>query len=138
MSTKSIVIALILGLATMAPSESSAGSWPQSPAERVQVFATCTGRLSALVDHERTVRGTAVEFFEKQRGAFQSLLNAVVPDALEYGLPKSQVMNWLLHAKLAQSQLLMRADFYGDAMIQEKARAAADAFLHECDQFLLG
>lgn len=129
--------ALILGLTMTGPDTGSAGPWPISPAERAQVFATCAGRLSALIDHERTVVGTASKHIEAQQSTFQALLNAVMPDALDYGLPESKAMDWLLHAKLAQSRLLMRADFYGDAFAKQKARDAADAFLQECDQFLL-
>ena len=138
MSIMRKIQALILGLAVVGPAQSSAQHWPISPSERVQVFATCAGRLSALVEHQRTIGGSVSDQTEAQRGGFEALLTAVIPDALEYGLPDTQALDWRLHAKLAQSRLLMRADFYRDATIKAKARAAADAFLRECDQFLLG
>ncbi|MEL7212425.1 MAG: hypothetical protein AAGK92_07175 [Pseudomonadota bacterium] len=129
---------LILGLIGLGPIMSNAQPWPTSPSERVQVFATCAGRLSAFVDHQRTVGGQVSEQVEAQRGSFEALLSATIPDALDYGLPQAQAMDWQVHAKLAQSRLLMRADFYGDAVVKAKAREAADAFLRECDRFLLG
>ncbi|MEL6509801.1 MAG: hypothetical protein AAGK28_15605 [Pseudomonadota bacterium] len=131
-------MALILGLVGLGPIMGSAQPWPTSPSERVQVFATCAGRLSAFVDHQRTIGGLVPEQLETQRGNFEALLSATIPDAVDYGLPQAQAMDWQIHAKLAQSRLLMRADFYGDAIIKAKAREAAEAFLRECDRFLLG
>lgn len=137
MSAINLIRTLILGLIGFGPIMSSAQPWPISPAERAQVFATCAGRLSALADHQRTVGEAVSDVLITRQDSFEALLTAVLPDAVDYGLPQGQALNWQLHAKLAQSRLLMRADFYGDATIKAKAREAADAFLQECEQFLL-
>lgn len=129
--------ALILGLLMTGAHESIAQGWPTSPAQRAQVFAVCAGRLSALADHQRYLDANAADRAETQRLAFDALLQAVMPDALDYGMPGAQALNWRMHAKLAQSSLLMRADFNSDDQVKARARAAAEAFLNECDGFVL-
>lgn len=114
-----------------------ASAAPQSPSERVQLFATCAGRFSALAEHQRLVDGPASEEADARRRAFDDLLSAVMPDALDWGMPGEMALNWRLTAKHAQAQLLSKSAFQSDARVAEISRQAADAFLRECDRWVL-
>lgn len=137
MSRLKTLQALILGLMIIGPGESGAQPWPNSPSERAQVFAVCAGRLAALADHQLYFDSAAAERARTQQQVFDALLKAVMPDALKYGMPGAQALNWRMHAKLAQSSLLMRANFNTDVIVKAKAQEAAAAFLSECEQFVL-
>jgi hypothetical protein len=114
-----------------------AAATPQSPSERVQLFATCAGRYSALAEYQRLMDGPASEVADAQRARFDDLLDAVMPDALEWGMPGDMAMNWRITAKMAQAQLLSRGTFQTDRDIAAHAKRAAQAFLQECNAIIL-
>lgn len=120
------------------PAMSQAAGVPVSPSERAQVFATCHGRLAAEMDHQRLMGDHPSQQIEHRHSAFKQLYQAVLPDALEYGLPGALAVTWFNTAKRKQAWLLMRADFNGDTDIKQKSRDAARALLSECDSLLLG
>lgn len=111
---------------------------PHSPSERARLFATCAGRYSALAEHERMFDGPASEIADKRRAQFDSLLEAVMPDARDWGMPGEMALSWRLTAKMAQAQLLQRSVFQSDAFIAEQSKRAADRFFAECRGHILG
>lgn len=116
----------------------SAAAFPVSPAERAQAFATCAGRYSALVEHQRLFDGVLSEQTVERRNTFVLLLESVLPHALEYGLPDTQAMAWRVEAKAQHQRLLSNAVF---GIVPERARparAAAEDHLARCDALLLG
>ena len=111
---------------------------PQSPSERAQFFAICAGRFSALAEHQRLFDGAASEAADAQRREFDTLLEAVLPDARDWGMPGNMVLSWRLTAKMAQAELLHRSVFQRDDMIAEHSRRAADRLFAECRNRVLG
>ncbi len=70
----------------------------------VMTFAACTGRLSALMEHQWIVDPPASDETRMQRARMLSLLDAVL-------LPEQgrAALKWRIEAKQAQAQLLSRA-----------------------------
>ena len=66
-----------------------------------RIFAQCSGRLSALMEHQFIIDGPASERTKAERDQMVELLMAVAE-------PGPQVMQWRLSAKVAQAELLGR------------------------------
>jgi hypothetical protein len=127
-----------LAVLLMAALPAWAGGLPLSPAQRLEAFATCAGRLSAMVEHQWLVAPDASEATEAQRDGFGDLVDAVLPDALAWGVPREMAMHWRVAAKAAQRELLTLATFGTDPDRAARARGLADARLAECDGLLIG
>lgn len=116
----------------------AAAALPRSPSQRAQLFATCAGRYSALAEHQRLFDGSASEVADAQKQAFEDLLEAVMPDARDWGMPGEMALQWRLTAKMAQARLLQRSVFQSDTVIAEQSRRAADRLFGECRTWILG
>ena len=69
---------------------------------------------------------------------FEALLEAVLPDAIEYGMPGRQVWSWRVNAKHAQSILLNRATFGQDHRMLDRSSRAAEQYISDCESLVLG
>jgi hypothetical protein len=127
-----------LGVLLLAGSPAFAGGVPLSPSQRLEVFATCAGRLSALVEHQWLVDPAASDATAAQRDGFGDLVDAVLPDALAWGVPQPMAMHWRVSPKAAQRELLTLASFGTDPGRAARARELAAARLAECDGVLIG
>ncbi len=95
------------------------------------MFASCTGRLSAQLEHAWLV-GTPSEEIQAQRQAMVTLLEAVMtPDR------GRQVLAIRIDAKHAQAALLTRATFNDDAEDAEWALRRAEVEVAHCASLLL-
>lgn len=79
-------------------------------------FAICTGRYSALVEHQWLVDGPASEQSARVRDALWSLV-----DALATPEEARAAMGWRIEAKAGQRALLARAWFDGDAGAKKRS-----------------
>ena len=71
----------------------------------LRLFATCAGRLSALMEHQWLLSDPASDQTARQRKSMLSLVAAMAgPDA-------ARALNWRIEAKAAQASLLARARF---------------------------
>ena len=111
---------------------------PFSPTERLQLFAQCAGRYSALATHEAFFDGQASEAAEERAKTFQTLVDAVMPDAISYGMPARQALSWQVDEKMVHLALMQRATFEADPRRVEPARIRVDASIAQCEQLLLG
>lgn len=108
-----------------------------SPAQAFQtgvadVFATCTGRLSAQMEHQWMFDGPGSERTEAQRAAMISLLEATMPpDA------GRDILARRIDAKMAQAALLTRATFNADTDDARRAGHLAQVRIAECTSLLL-
>ncbi|WP_341365582.1 hypothetical protein [Yoonia sp. BS5-3] len=94
---------------------------------QLHYFATCTGRLSALMEHQWMFDGAASEQTKRQRASMIDLVTAIAkPDE------GRQVLHWRLMAKHAQSVLLTRATFNDDPADAAWAEARAVSLTQEC------
>ena len=98
---------------------------------QLHTFATCAGRLSALVEYEWMAEGAPSEEAQKYHDAAIALVAAVISD------DKSRdVLNWRTSAKQAQFNLLLRTQ----AQNREDAAWAAQRaqlLTRECTELLL-
>ncbi|WP_047995777.1 hypothetical protein [Puniceibacterium sp. IMCC21224] len=111
---------------------------PRTATERVQVFATCVGRLSAVMEFQWMFDGPASERTQKVRRGVEALLDAVLPQALAGGLSGVQALDWRIRAKVAQAALLQQATFGTDPRRMRMAQRAAEMYQGECESMLLG
>ena len=133
---KHLSVCLILLAAAGAICAPRAGqAWPGTPRDQVQVFATCTGRLSALMEHQWLIDAAASDDTARRRAAMIDLLDA----AMEMdGTPGHVVLSWRIDAKMAQAQLLQQALFGTDPRLAARAQVMAARYMHDCSTLLLG
>ena len=121
-SLRTILLWFALGL----PVSAGQGGLPTDPLTH---FATCTGRLSALVEHQWRTDGPASEVTARQRDAMADLLAAVTPP--DAAIP---AMALRLEAKAAHAALLAQAHHGRD----RAAQAQALRLIEPCRAMLLG
>ncbi|GGE47182.1 hypothetical protein [Actibacterium pelagium] len=115
-----------------------AAALPEKATDRVQVFATCAGRLSALEESQRLFEGPLSEKTATRRDMFSLLVDATLPDAKDEGLNGRTALHWRVEAKMAQAVLLQQAMFGTDPLRSAQAQTAADQHIATCEQLLLG
>lgn len=79
-------------------------------------FASCTGRLSAQLEHEWLLATNEDSMTEEHRQAMLDLLQATMGDA-----DGRQVLAWRIDAKVAHASLLTRATFKDDSWAAQRA-----------------
>jgi hypothetical protein len=94
-------------------------------------FATCTGRLSALMEHQFLTDGPASDRTRDQRDAMADLLDAVTPAGAARHLMALRV-----DAKTAHRALLEQAHFGPDP--DRRAARLAEGLTAACTGLLLG
>ena len=100
--------------------------------DTLRTFATCAGRLSAVMEFQWMFDGPASELTATRRAAVIDLIEAIMaPD------DGRRVLAWRLAAKEAQARLLTRATFNDDPADAAWARAHADGFERDCTALLL-
>ncbi len=96
-------------------------------------FATCPGRLYALMEHQWLINDPDADRTEAQRAAMISLLEATMPP--DRG---RDVLARRIEAKQAQAVLLTRATFNDDPDDARWALGRAEAEIAHCVGMLLG
>jgi len=132
-----ISLRTLVGGLCVAAGMAQATSLPISPTQRAEVFATCTGRLSALTEHQWMTDGPASEHTAEMRDRFADLLDAVAAEAIEAGLPPGYLMDWRLRAKLVQRDLLSDALFSEDSGRRDRAAKVAETNVATCRALIL-
>ncbi|NIY72479.1 hypothetical protein HCZ30_08525 [Marivivens donghaensis] len=98
----------------------------------LRIFATCTGRLSALMEFQWMFDGPLSEQTEAERARMIGLIDAIMPP--EKG---RDVLAWRINAKYAQSRLLTRARFASDSRDATWAAEQAERMISECRALML-
>lgn len=108
--------ALMLALAP------TGGAWAGDgfPDDPLYLFATCTGRLSALMEHQWIVDGPASDRTRQDRDAMLTLVEAAMRESQAV-----QVMAWRIEAKAAHSALLAQSRSPDPALALRADRQAA-------------
>ncbi|RII39133.1 hypothetical protein DL237_08215 [Pseudooceanicola sediminis] len=96
-----------------------------------RTFATCTGRLSALMEHQWLLAPAEAEVTRHHRHRMIELLQAVMPQG-----GARDVLSLRIEAKFAQALLLTRATFNADAGDAAQAGAISDRMLAHCEALL--
>lgn len=98
----------------------------------LHTFATCAGRLSAVMEHQWLMSDPASDRTKNQRAAMLSLVEAIMsPDQ------NRDVLNWRVEAKQAHAVLLTRATFNGNPADAAWAMRRAETELAACTGLLL-
>lgn len=118
---------MVLTLGTSPAAALTAADDPQ-----LQFFASCAGRLSALMEHQWTYDTAAADLTRQQRSEMINLVDAVMP--LDAG---RDVLRLRVDAKHAQANLLHRAKVNKDPLDAAWAQSRADALLSDCISVLL-
>ena len=121
---------IILSLALLCANPSFAQSIDID--EQLHTFATCAGRLSAVMEHQWMFDGPASEHTKRRRDTVLELVAATTHPARD-----SEILQWRIAAKVAQAALLTRATFNTDAYDAAWASARADRLTRECTGLLL-
>jgi hypothetical protein len=79
-------------------------------------FAVCTGRYSALVEHQWLVDGPASDASAGTRDSLWALVKAVAGPG-----EAATAMTWRIEAKVAQKALLDRAYFAKDQVAEKRS-----------------
>ena len=90
------------------------------------LFATCTGRLSALMEHQWIVDGPASDRTRADRDAMLTLVEAAMRQGAEV-----QVMAWRIEAKVAHAALLAQSRS-PDAAQAQRAERRAGLLIRDC------
>lgn len=109
-----------------------AAAFTNSVDQQLQFFATCTGRLSALMEHQWNYDTASVDVTTAQRAEMIDLVSAVMPS--DAG---RSVLLMRVDAKHAQAGLLRRAALNTDPQDAAWAKARAEALLQECTSVLI-
>lgn len=102
--------------------------WAETP-DPFRLFATCTGRLSAQMEHQWLTSDPAADQTQARREAMAALLLSVTPPGQE-----SAAMALRIEAKVAQAGLLTRAWQGRDAW----AARRAERLVADCAALMLG
>lgn len=95
-------------------------------------FATCAGRMSALMEHQWLMDGPASERTAKEVAAFSDLVQALIaPDDVR------RILAMRIEAKVAQRALLMQADFGHDPRLSALAARRAAKLIGACRAIVL-
>ena len=99
---------------------------------QLRFFASCTGRLSALMEHQWNYDMAAVDQTTLYRSEMIELVSAIMPaDA------GRDVLLMRVEAKHAQASLLRRAVMSRDPSDANWAKSRAEALLQDCTSVLL-
>lgn len=134
----SVLKKLILSAALVLGVTPAFGAFPSSPSEQLRVFATCAGRLSALEEHQRLFDGPASEKTAAQKRLFDDVISALIDDAVAYGMPRPQALNWQVQAKMAHAMLRQQATFGTSPTRTEAAERVLRVEIEACNGLLLG
>lgn len=98
----------------------------------VLVFAGCTGRLSAEMEHAWLVSDAQADVFQAQRARFASILDAIMPPERA-----RETLGHRVEAKLAHSAMLTTARFGANPRLAALAERQAQMQVRTCDALLL-
>lgn len=108
------------------------GAPAEAEEDIVATFATCTGRLSALMEHQWLMSDAAADVTQARRAQMESLLFSVMlPGAGERTLARR------IDAKVAMAALLTRVDFNDDPADAAWAATRVEIQIAACDALLL-
>ncbi|XDA97881.1 hypothetical protein AB1M95_17460 [Sulfitobacter sp. LCG007] len=96
-------------------------------------FAICTGRLSALLEHQWLMADAGAQRTEALRAVMIDLLDVSTPSE-----KASRNLGIRIEAKMAHAQLLTLATFNDDPAEAAWARRRADTAIAACAGLLLG
>jgi len=111
---------------------------PGTPWKRAELFATCSGRLAAMAAHQQAMDQPAWAATLDRRDSFDMLLEATLPDAIAHGVPQGEAKRWRATGWSEIAVLLADSSYSFDEGRAQRARAALQARIGDCQAVLLG
>lgn len=109
---------------------------PNGADTMVREFATCTGRLSAMMGNPDIIAGLTPQQLRDDRDSFSDLLAASLPGRSDMALSR-QALTWRVQARAAHHSLLQIAAYSPDPRRARIARATLRAQITACRAMLL-
>ena len=107
-------------------------------AERMRLFATYAGRVSASIEHDWLLARGSDPVRTRLRRDIDALIEALLPITRAQGLDGPQVQHLRLSAKVAQAALMQQADLGPDEARAQRARRLSRRQLSACSALLPG
>lgn len=95
-------------------------------------FASCTGRLSALMEHQWLMGHADADKTQAWRNTMASLLDAIQPQGAG-----RMVLSLRIEAKMAQASLLQRAVFNDDPADAARAQQQSEVAIATCASLII-
>lgn len=127
----------IRGIALSVFAAHAAFALPSTPWQQAEMFAVCSGRLSALAAHEQAMRAPGHAETEQVRITFDMLLEATMPAAIEHGVPEKQARVWRSNGWVEVAALLADASYSLDATRAERAVVNLRRRISDCRAMVL-
>ncbi|MGV6849570.1 MAG: hypothetical protein ACWA5A_14445 [Marinibacterium sp.] len=124
-----------LALITLAAPAASA--LPAFSFQRAELFATCSGRLAALATHQRSRGDVNAQESQRLREEFDLLLQAVMPEAVDQGVPSGQAQRWRSQGWSEIAGYLADMHYSFDLNVSELAQETAQDRIGQCRDLLL-
>jgi len=98
----------------------------------VRIFAECSGRLTAAVEHQRMFFGEASPDLEQAQVAMFAVLEAATPPDMN-----RSVISWRVSARAAQNALMSQATLSFNQQTSTWAQQRSDRLLADCQSFVI-
>lgn len=122
----------LMSFVALVVTSTSLPAQPTTAPDPAHLFATCTGRLSAWMEHQWMFDGPGSEHTAHQRDQMIGLLGAVTPPG-----KGREILHLRIDAKMALASLLTRATFSDDTREARRAKKTVQIRLSECTGLLL-
>ncbi|MBL3568490.1 hypothetical protein JMJ94_03115 [Rhodovulum visakhapatnamense] len=132
------IAGIVLCLALAASAAAARPATPGTPWKRAELFATCSGRLSAITARQQAVDDPAWPRTMDQRDMFNLMLEATLPEAIRFGVPKDEPVLWRSAGWAEMAGLLADIAYSFDSGRADRARAALADRMSDCTGLLLG
>lgn len=134
---KPLVPIFTVGAALLSLATPRAAALPVYSFQRAELFAVCAGRLDALATHQKSVHDDGARSSRRMQAEFDSLLEAVMPDAVEQGMPRGQAVLWRSQGRTEIAGFLADMHYSFDPMLADLATAAANDRIGQCRALIL-
>ncbi len=134
---RAFVTILTGGAALLTIAAHAAFALPAFSYQRAEVFAVCAGRMAALAAHERNMHDTHAPDIQRMQDEFDLLLDAIMPYAVDDGVPVNQARLWQAQGWTEMAGYLAEMHYSFDTTIVQLANEAADDRIGQCRGLLL-
>ena len=127
----------LIYLCLAASAAQAAPAIPDRSAERVEIFATCSGRLAALATRQRAYGESGAEENERLRDMFEHRVEATLPFALGEGVSERQPDRWRIGGWTEMATMLADMEHGKDERRVNRARIDLQTRIGACRSLLL-
>ena len=127
---------ILLGAVLSVSLSTALNALPVRAFERATAFATCAGRLEALAVYGRRLSAFDSDEVSELSSSFSDMLGAVLPFALDEGVPPNQPAKWRAGGWSETALLLNERDYSFDASRAQRAAIRLQQSILDCTQLI--